>query len=192
VTQAAAAANGESSALAAKPRQSDADAKQRPVSLEARLQRQLDAARKHRSVIHFFRNHRTLMSSADQRVVAQARLRRAVRRLTRVERTIAELRGAIRRLQARRLASAPPKVAICYVFGKRYCRQALAVAWCESRHSTTAQNGQYLGLFQMGSNARSLFGHGQTAHRQARAAHRYFVHSGRDWGPWSCKPWYAL
>ena len=28
-----------------------------------------------------------------------------------------------------------------------------------------------------------------SAVEQATAAHRYFVASGRDWGPWSCKPW---
>ena len=54
-----------------------------------------------------------------------------------------------------------------------------------------AQNGQYLGLFQMGSSERRLFGHGETAHQQALAAHRYFVVSGRDWSPWSCKPGYG-
>ena len=35
-----------------------------------------------------------------------------------------------------------------------------------------------------------LFGHGPTALAQAQAAYRYFVRSGRDWSPWSCKPWY--
>jgi hypothetical protein len=64
------------------------------------------------------------------------------------------------------------------------------VSWCESKHSTTAQNGQYLGLFQMGWNERRLFGHGSTPRKQALAAHRYFVVSGRDWSPWSCKPSY--
>ena len=68
-----------------------------------------------------------------------------------------------------------------------YCQQAIDVAWCESRLSTTAQNGQYLGLFQMGSNERRLFGHGDTALDQAVAAHRYFMNSGRDWSPWSCR-----
>ena len=84
------------------------------------------------------------------------------------------------------LAKAPPRQAICGVF-EQYCRQALAVAWCESRLSTDAQNGQYLGLFQMGSSERRLFGHGETAHEQAVAAHGYFVSSGRDWSPWSCR-----
>jgi hypothetical protein len=80
----------------------------------------------------------------------------------------------------------PPRAAICEVFDS-YCDEAVAVAWCESRLTTTAQNGQYLGLFQMGSYERSLFGHGRTAHEQATAAHRYFVLSGRDWSPWGCR-----
>lgn len=80
-----------------------------------------------------------------------------------------------------------PTKAICHVFGA-YCSQALSVSWCESRHSTWAENGQYLGLFQMGSSERSIYGHGSTALDQSRAAHRYFVASGRDWSPWSCKP----
>ena len=81
-----------------------------------------------------------------------------------------------------------PKAAICYVFGS-YCSQALVVTWCESRHDRYAQNGQYLGLFQMGDFARGKYGHSTTAIGQARAAHAYFMESGRDWSPWSCKPW---
>ena len=81
------------------------------------------------------------------------------------------------------------KVAICKVFGS-YCKQALAVSWCESRWYVWAGNGQYLGLFQMGSYARSRYGHHTTnAWKQARYAYRYFVDSGRDWSPWECKPW---
>ena len=105
-----------------------------------------------------------------------------------MSRTVAALHRAIERRELRRLAKAPPRVAICRVFGPRYCGQALKVAWCESRHSTRAENGQYLGLFQMGWSERRLFGHGRTAHQQAIAAHKYFVVSGRDWSPWSCKP----
>ena len=77
---------------------------------------------------------------------------------------------------------------ICDVFGARYCGEALEVAWCESRFSTTARNGQYLGLFQMGSSERHRYGHGRTVRAQAVAAHRYFVASGKDWSPWECKP----
>ena len=77
--------------------------------------------------------------------------------------------------------------AITYVFGP-YAAQALRVAWCESRYSVWAQNGQYLGLFQMGSSARARYGHAWNAWAQAVSAYRYFIDSGRDWSPWTCKP----
>ena len=79
---------------------------------------------------------------------------------------------------------------IMRVFGARYGPQAIRVAWCESRLTTTASNGQYKGLFQMGASERRLFGHGSDAETQARAARRYFIASGRDWSPWTCKPWW--
>jgi hypothetical protein len=86
-------------------------------------------------------------------------------------------------------ASAHPTVEriICGVFGP-YCSQALRVAWCESRLRTTAANGQYLGVFQMGDYARAKYGHGSDAWTQAQAAFRYFADSGFGWGPWTCKP----
>ena len=96
------------------------------------------------------------------------------------------LRAKVRKRDARRRDGLPPRAAICSVFGP-YCQEAVAVAWCESRLEPTAQNGQYLGLFQMGSYERRLFGHGSSAHDQAMAARRYFVESGRDWSPWSCR-----
>jgi hypothetical protein len=82
------------------------------------------------------------------------------------------------------------RAAIYQVFG-RYASQAMRVVSCETggTYSTTSQNGQYLGLFQMGSYARGRYGHSWTALGQARAAYRYFVDSGRDWSPWTCKPW---
>lgn len=79
------------------------------------------------------------------------------------------------------------KVAICKTFGE-YCQEALSVSWCESKWYVWARNGQYLGIFQMGSSERAKYGHGNGAWAQARAARRYFVASGRDWSPWSCKP----
>ena len=82
---------------------------------------------------------------------------------------------------------AQAKVIICKVFGP-YCQQALSVSWCESRWYIWAGNGQYLGLFQMGDYARSTYGHGSGAWAQAKAAKRYFMASGRDWSPWTCKP----
>lgn len=80
-----------------------------------------------------------------------------------------------------------PKTAICHIFGS-YCSQALRVSECESGYSIWAQNGQYLGLFQMGSSERRMFGHSNTAVGQAYSAYKYFVLSGKDWSPWSCKP----
>jgi multidrug resistance efflux pump len=124
-------------------------------------------------------------------VDARVALRHAEQRLAELSKTIRALRTAIQAREAHVQAAASPRAAICDVFGGRYCRQAVAVAWCESRLTTTAQNGQYLGLFQMGSYERRLFGHGATARVQAEAAHTYFVRSGRDWSPWSCKPGYA-
>ena len=99
-----------------------------------------------------------------------------------------ELRETEARIAAARERNASPQSAICQVFGS-YCSQALAVARCESGFSIYATNGQYLGLFQMGSYARSRYGHSYTAHGQARSAYAYFVDSGRDWSPWQCRPW---
>jgi hypothetical protein len=126
-----------------------------------------------------------LLASGNTAPRAKSSLGEARARVRQLERTVAALRAKIRARDGRRLAKLPPRKAICTVFGS-YCGQAVAVAWCESRLTTTARNGQYRGLFQMGSYERSLFGHGRTAHDQARAAHRYFVRSGRDWSPWAC------
>lgn len=72
-----------------------------------------------------------------------------------------------------------------YVYcGEGY--EAYRVAGCESTYNVYAQNGQYLGLFQMGSYARARFGHGYSPWVQARAAHRYYSTAG--WAPWSCQP----
>jgi len=182
VTQAVAATSGSASAATERVN--------RPVSLDAKLQQKLDTARRLRGTVSFFESHRLLLSSTVTGRSARASLAHTKRRLARVRREIAYYRHLIAkrdaRREARRLAKAPPTVAIRAVFG-RYAEQAIGVAWCESRLTTTAQNGQYLGLFQMGSNERRLFGHGSTAHEQALAAHRYFVVSGRDWSPWSCR-----
>ncbi len=101
-----------------------------------------------------------------------------------------QARQAYERFQERRYDRMrnDPESAIRYVFGS-YAGQALAVASCESGWRTWAENGQYLGMFQMGSSERAIYGHGSTPLEQARAAYRYFVASGRDWSPWSCKPW---
>ena len=163
--------------------------------LRAQLTRHLKTMQKDASVIRFFDQHRWLLAHPRYAKEAKLRLGIAKRHLAATKARAARTRA----LQARRkresqrrqlmatLARSPRK-AICHVFGE-YCAQALQVARCESGYRTTAQNGQYLGIFQMGWSERRLFGHGSSALVQARAAHRYFVRSGRDWSPWSCKPW---
>jgi hypothetical protein len=106
--------------------------------------------------------------------VHQARARAALRSLERWQKLVSTVKGAI-----------------CHEF-REYCSQALTVSWCESKHLTTAANGQYLGLFQMGESERRLFGHGDAPLEQARAARRYFDVSGRDWSPWQCSPYGGL
>jgi hypothetical protein len=165
-------------------------AKHRARTLDERLERKLAALRHYRGTIRFFHTHRSLLSSREQRESASAALVYAQRRARALTKTVAALRRTVAKRDARRHAAMSPRAAICDVFGS-YCGEAVAVAWCESHLSTTAQNGEYLGLFQMGSYARRLFGHGASAHEQALAARRYFVRSGRDWSPWSCR-WAAL
>jgi hypothetical protein len=181
VTQAAAAAMKAPSAPTRK-----AKTAQTTLTLDGQLERKLAALRKYEGAIRFYRTHRALLSSAARAPHAKSNLEYAQRRVRQLSRTVATLRAKVRAREDRRLASLPPRKAICAVFADD-CRAAIAVAWCESHLQTTAQNGQYLGLFQMGSYERRLFGHGPSAHEQAVAAHRYFVRSGRDWSPWSCR-----
>jgi len=145
-----------------------------------------------RQALRFFANHSWLLT--DPRFSAEARRQIAARRtsLRVAERFLAARRRQARRKRrlTRRLASARPEApaaTICRVFGPD-CNDAITVARCESHLRTDARNGQYLGLFQMGSLARQLFGHGDSAEEQARAALHYFIASGRDWSPWSCRP----
>jgi hypothetical protein len=156
------------------------------LTVEQQLERKLVAVHKYRATIRYFRTHRSLLGSSARRVPAKSKLVYAERRVHQLEKTIAVLSSKLRARDARRLAANAPKAAICSIFGA-YCEEAVAVARCESRLSTNAQNGQYLGLFQMGSHERRLFGHGNSAREQAMAAHRYFVRSGHDWSPWSCR-----
>jgi hypothetical protein len=81
--------------------------------------------------------------------------------------------------------------AFCGKQTKRPCSlgwQAVRVAKCESGWSLTprAHNGQYLGAFQMGSFARSRYGHSTNIWGQSAAAYRYWRHAG--WSPWACRP----
>lgn len=81
------------------------------------------------------------------------------------------------------------KAIIRYVFGG-YGGQAVEVSRCETGGTfwPGSSNGQYLGIFQMGSSERARYGHGSDALTQARSAYHYFADSGYDWSPWSCKP----
>jgi hypothetical protein len=167
------------------PTSRKASVAKRTPTLDQQLERKLVAIRKYRGAIRFIKTHRALLSSSDHRTAAGSKLAYAQQRVRQVEKAIAMLRSKVRTRDAQRFAAMPPKAAICNVFGSR-CEEAVAVARCESRLSTKAENGQYLGLFQMGSYERRLFGHGSSAREQAVAAHRYFLRSGRDWSPWSC------
>ena len=180
VTQAAAAAMQGDTAQASAP----AKVEQPALTLDERLERKLTALRKYRGTVRFFENHRSLLASGQ--AMARSSLAIAHARVRQLTASVDALRAKIRARDERKLAKLPPRKAICSVFGS-YCEEAVAVAWCESRLSPTAENGQYRGLFQMGSHERSLFGHGNTAHDQSVAAHRYFVRSGRDWSPWACR-----
>ena len=164
--------------------QSDAD-------LGAQLTRHLNAMKKDRQVLTFLQNHKWLFT--DPRFLASAKRQKRIHTLSlaRTQRKTAAAKAALaHRQKVRRLAAyqaATPRTVICRIFGD-YCQQALAVSRCESGLRTDAENGQYLGLFQMGSTERRLFGHGPSVSEQVDAAYRYFVASGRDWSPWSCKP----
>ena len=163
------------------------------MTLDTRLAYQKAVVRHDKHVLRFFSSHRWLLarhnpyrpSATRELTFHRVQLRWTTVELLKTQAAI-ERRAALRR--AARLRSSTPVQAIRRVFGT-YWSQALAVARCESGLSPWAQNGQYLGLFQMGSSERALYGHGPTAYAQALAARRYFVASGRDWSPWQCKPW---
>lgn len=65
-------------------------------------------------------------------------------------------------------------------------RAAVRVAWCEGSFAPNAKNGQYWGTFQMGSDERETYGHGNTIAEQVEAAADYWEVSG--WNPWQCYP----
>jgi hypothetical protein len=63
----------------------------------------------------------------------------------------------------------------------------LRVARCESNLQRAAANGQYLGLFQLGSYARERYlrGDWRDAYANAMAAAQY-AHEAGGWSPWTC------
>lgn len=75
--------------------------------------------------------------------------------------------------------------------------EAWRVAYCETggTYNLYAVNGQYLGLWQMGSAERARWGRGRWAWNpwaQARAAFAYYyatlLRTGYGWYPWTCRP----
>ena len=167
----------------------------------AALAQHVETMRKDASVIRFFESHRWLLS--DPRFAKEARLRLEQREahLAATQAKAAQARAELASRSShggtsRGRATGAPRARISALPGEGdlpRLRPPLPGRRSRSRgaspgYRTTAQNGQYLGLFQMGSSERQLFGHGASALEQAKAAHRYFVLSGRDWSPWSCKP----
>jgi hypothetical protein len=73
--------------------------------------------------------------------------------------------------------------AVCYYFGA-YCEQAMQIVRCETggTYWPWVSNGQYHGIFQMGSNERAKYGDGSSVWAQAKAAYAYFRDAG--WHPW--------
>lgn len=138
-----------------------------------------------KTTIRFFQSHAFLLYKKETKRVAWREVAAARGRVRRGRVRLFELRAALQK------ATSPlsPIAAIRLVFGE-YADQAIRVADCETggTFSVYASNGQYQGLFQMGSWERATFGHGYTPLEQARAAWRYFVASGRDWSPWECRP----
>jgi len=161
------------------------------VMLEQRFERQQKIVRHDKRVLRFFQRHRWLLRHPMHRSEASKQLRFHHEQLRWTSLELLETQHAIdlreERRRITRLHAASPANAIRVVFG-RYAADALAVASCESGLSIAAENGQYRGLFQMGSAERARYGHGSNAYLQAKAAHRYFVESGRSWAPWQCKP----
>lgn len=89
------------------------------------------------------------------------------------------------RRQAARISSASVPALICRVFGS-VCGAARSIAWTESRYRTWAKNGQYLGIFQMGSSERETYDTlpYTTAYNQIVDAHNMYL--ARGFEPWYC------
>lgn len=100
----------------------------------------------------------------------------------------------LRRLAARRqLEARMGTVATIRLVFLGHEDEAVRVASCETggTFSPWATNGQYKNIFQMGESERRQYGWhtaGSPVLVATLAAYRYFLASGSDWSPWSCKP----
>src|SRR6185295_12740107 len=108
VTQAAAAAMKAPSAPTRKAKTAHTT-----LTLDQQLERKVAALRKYRGAIHFYRTHRVLLSSAAKGEHAKSNLAYAEHRVRQLSRTVAALRLKLHARDARRLASLPPRKAIC-------------------------------------------------------------------------------
>lgn len=71
--------------------------------------------------------------------------------------------------------------------GTGHEERAVRIAKCESGFKPSARNGQYKGVFQMGTREFATYGHGDPYDARANiaAAYAYWKRSG--WKPWECK-----
>jgi hypothetical protein len=128
-----------------------------------------------RTAIQFVRTHRReyarSLAAADTIIQRHRALeRKAERNLRAIEAKLHPLPHTIHGI-------------ICYVWGD-LCGQALAVVQCESGFDIYNRTGDYWGLFQFGSEARSEYGFAWDAWTQTRAAKA--LYDDRWWYPWEC------
>jgi hypothetical protein len=151
-----------------------------------------------RGVLRWVKNHRILtIEASDAQVAAHyaAMQRNHLWLLQRAQRWVQEARHRLWLARQAKIQHAShtsytptgsvPHI-ICAVFGSANCSEALYIARRESGFETWAANGQYLGLFQMGSSERATYatiGY-STAYQQTVAAHNLFL--ARGWEPWTC------
>jgi hypothetical protein len=125
----------------------------------------------------------------DEAGVARTPTRYAERRTTSVaflrwDERLWSTRRARAKARARAAPASIPGI-IGRVFGAN-ASEARAIAYRESHYETTAVNGQYRGIFQMGSRERTTYatiGYA-TAYEQVVAAHNMFRVRGFE--PWTC------
>lgn len=74
--------------------------------------------------------------------------------------------------------------AVCHFFTGPNCAIAMRIVKCETggTYVPWAINGQYHGIWQMGSHERATYGDGNNVWAQTKAAYHYFRDAG--FGPW--------
>ena len=173
MTPAVAAANGQQTSARSNTGTSK-PAKATSLTLAQKLALKLKAARKHRSAIRFLKTHRSLALSSGKRAAPSHGRSTGSQRPRRRSATTggsSVLAQSYTRLAASRTQPPRSRSARCSGVLRSGTRSRVV----RVGSPTTARNGQYLGLFQMGTYARQVSGHGDSAYEQARAAYRFFV-----------------